>query len=105
MLLCREVVTSLLADNGSRAAVCAGAGNLGQALAWSGRKRVLDITVVASRFAPAVKLDAVRAQGATLELVDGYEMARASGSHRAAGHGAREPASAGDYAIPNPVLL
>ena len=73
-----EVVTSLLADNGSRALVCASGGNLGQALAWSGRKRGLDITVVASRFAPAVKLDAVRALGATLELVDGdHEMARA----------------------------
>ena len=34
-----EVVASLLACNGSRAVVCASAGNLGQALAWSGRGR------------------------------------------------------------------
>ncbi|MFF5292979.1 threonine ammonia-lyase [Paractinoplanes globisporus] len=72
-----EVVVSLLAGNGSRAAVCASAGNLGHALAWSGRGQGLDITVVASRFAPAAKLDRIRALGARLELVDGdFEMAR-----------------------------
>ncbi|MEE3067460.1 MAG: pyridoxal-phosphate dependent enzyme [Actinomycetota bacterium] len=73
-----EVVASLLADNGSSAVVCASGGNLGQALAWSGRARGLDVTVVASRFGPAVKLDRMRALGARLELVDGdHEMARA----------------------------
>src|SRR3954449_10644234 len=72
-----EVVASLLADNGSRAVVCASAGNLGQALAWSGRGRGLDVTVVASRFATATKLDRIRALGASLELVDGdHESAR-----------------------------
>jgi len=30
------MAASLLADNGSRAVVCASAGKLGQALAWSG---------------------------------------------------------------------
>jgi threonine dehydratase len=72
-----EVVASLLAGNGSRAVVCASAGNLGQALAWSGRGRGLDVTVVASRFAPAAKLDRIRALGARLELVDGdFDLAR-----------------------------
>jgi threonine dehydratase len=72
-----EVVAGLLADNGSRAVVCASAGNLGQALAWSGRGRGLDVTVVASRFATAAKLDRIRALGARLELVDGdHETAR-----------------------------
>jgi threonine dehydratase len=72
-----EVVASLLADTGSRAVVCASAGNLGQALAWSGAGRGLDVTVVASRYAPAAKLDRVRAWGAALELVDGdIELAR-----------------------------
>ncbi|MFD3920391.1 threonine/serine dehydratase [Streptomyces sp. NPDC058595] len=72
-----EVVASLLADSGQQAVVCASAGNLGQALAWSGRGRGLDVTVVASRFAAAVKLDRIRALGAGLELVDGdHEMAR-----------------------------
>lgn len=76
-----EVVASLLADSGQRAAVCASAGNLGQALAWSGRNRGLDVTVVASRFAPAVKLDRIRALGARLELVEGdIETARARAS-------------------------
>lgn len=72
-----EVVASLLADAGRGAAVCASAGNLGQALAWSGRTRGLDVTVVASRSATAAKLDRIRALGATLELVDGdHESAR-----------------------------
>jgi threonine dehydratase len=43
-----EVIPSLLAGHGSRAVVCASAGNLGQALAWSGRSRGLEVTVVAS---------------------------------------------------------
>jgi threonine dehydratase len=72
-----ELVTSLLAESGSRAVVCASAGNLGQALAWSGRGRGLSVTVVASRFAPAVKLDRIRALDARLELVDGdFDLAR-----------------------------
>ncbi|WP_328679662.1 pyridoxal-phosphate dependent enzyme [Streptomyces sp. NBC_01261] len=72
-----ELVASLLAEHGPRAVVCASAGNLGQALAWSGRGRGLDVTVVASRFATAAKLDRIRALGAGLELVDGdHESAR-----------------------------
>ncbi|WP_328829428.1 pyridoxal-phosphate dependent enzyme [Streptomyces sp. NBC_00252] len=72
-----EVVASLLAERGPRAAVCASAGNLGQALAWSGRGRGLEVTVVASRFATVAKLDRIRALGARLELVDGdHELAR-----------------------------
>jgi len=69
-----ELVTSRL---GRTAAVCASAGNLGQALAWSGRRRGLDVTVVASNRAPVAKLDRIRALGAELELVDGdFELAR-----------------------------
>lgn len=72
-----EVVASRLADDGSRAVVCASAGNLGQALAWSGRGRGLDVTVVASRSATRAKLDRIRTLGAGLELVDGdHELAR-----------------------------
>lgn len=72
-----EVIASLLADNGSSDLVCATAGNLGQALAWSGRARGLQVTVVASRFAPVSKLDRIRALDAQLELVDGdIEIAR-----------------------------
>lgn len=72
-----EVVTSLLAGHGPRAVVCASAGNLGQALARFGPGRGLDVTVVASRFATAAKLDRIRALDAGLELVDGdHETAR-----------------------------
>ncbi|HEY0695110.1 MAG TPA: pyridoxal-phosphate dependent enzyme [Kribbella sp.] len=72
-----ELLANNLADSGSLAVVCASAGNLGQALAWSGRKQNLDVTVVASRFATKTKLDRIRALGATLDLVDGdHEMAR-----------------------------
>ncbi|MEU4660008.1 pyridoxal-phosphate dependent enzyme [Streptomyces sp. NPDC023723] len=72
-----EVAATRLAGQGRPAVVCASAGNLGQALAWSGRRRGLDVTVVASRFATAAKLDRVRALGARLELVDGdHETAR-----------------------------
>ncbi|WP_157249161.1 threonine ammonia-lyase [Nonomuraea typhae] len=72
-----ELVTTGLAGTGSTAVVCASAGNLGQALAWSGRARGLEVTVVASRFAPAAKLDRIRALGARLELVDGdFDLAR-----------------------------
>ncbi|MFD6328715.1 threonine/serine dehydratase [Streptomyces niveus] len=72
-----EVVASLLGGEGAREVVCASAGNLGQALAWSGRGRGLGVRVVASRFATRTKLDRIRALGATLELVDGdHELAR-----------------------------
>ena len=72
-----EVITSSLAEGGERTVVCASAGNLGQALAWSGRNRGLNVTVVASRLAPAAKLDRIRALDAALELVDGdFDSAR-----------------------------
>lgn len=72
-----EVVTSRLLGNGSKAAVCASVGNLGHALAWSGRRRGLNITVVASSTAPAAKLERIRALGATLQLSDGdFDTAR-----------------------------
>ncbi|MFG1911671.1 threonine/serine dehydratase [Kribbella sp. NPDC048928] len=72
-----EVVADQLSRGTSHAVVCASAGNLGQALAWSGRHRDLAVTVVASRYATPAKLDRIRALGATLELVDGdHELAR-----------------------------
>jgi threonine dehydratase len=85
-----EVVASLLVNGGGRAAVCASAGNLGQALAWSGRRRGLDVTVVASRYATAAKLDRIRALGAELDLVDGdIEAARDRASRIAQQRGIR----------------
>ncbi|GAB2585413.1 threonine dehydratase [Paractinoplanes abujensis] len=83
-----ELVTSRLAA--ASAVVCASAGNLGQALAWSGRRRGLDVTVVARRRAPAVKLDRIRSFGARLELVDGdFEAARERAVHLARERGIR----------------
>lgn len=85
-----EVVAGTLAAAGARGAVCASAGNLGQALAWSGRARDLDVTVVASRSAPAIKLERIRALGAALELVDGdIEAARERAAAIAARDGIR----------------
>ncbi|WNV85714.1 pyridoxal-phosphate dependent enzyme [Umezawaea sp. Da 62-37] len=82
-----ELVTGRLVGQG---VVCASAGNLGQALAWSGGRRGLDVTVVASRWAPVVKLDRIRALGATLELVDGdIETARERASTIARRRGIR----------------
>ena len=80
----------VLARDGGRAAVCASAGNLGQALAWSGRQRGVEVAVVASRLATAAKLDRIRALGAELELVDGdIEDARARASRIAVERGIR----------------
>lgn len=85
-----EVITSLLADTGASAVVCASAGNLGQALAWSGRGRGIDVTVVASRYASAAKLERIRALDAKLELVDGdIETARERAAVIARGDGIR----------------
>lgn len=72
-----EVVASRLVEDGAQAVVCASAGNLGHALAWSGRRRGLTVTVVASHAAPAAKLDRIRELGARLKLVDGdFDVAR-----------------------------
>lgn len=72
-----ELVVRQLVDAGVGEIVCASAGNLGQALAWSARDREISVRIVASRFATAAKLDRIRALGATLELVDGdHEFAR-----------------------------
>lgn len=85
-----ELVTSLLTEQGRTAVVCASAGNLGQALAWSGRRRGLDVTVVASRRAPVAKLDRIRALGAQLQLVDGdIETARSRAASIARQRGIR----------------
>lgn len=85
-----EVVASGLAGAGSSAAVCASAGNMGHALAWSGRRRGLDITVVASRSAPAVKLECIRALGASLVLADGdFDVAREQAAAIARAEGIR----------------
>ncbi|MFI5708182.1 threonine/serine dehydratase [Kribbella sp. NPDC051620] len=64
-----ETVLSRLPEGG--AVVCASAGNLGQALAYSGRRRGIATTVVASSAANPVKIERMKALGATVILVDG----------------------------------
>ena len=73
-----ETALSRLAAQEERpAAVCASAGNLGQALAWSGASRHIPVTVVAARTANAVKIDRIRALGGTVRLAgDDIEDAR-----------------------------
>ena len=63
-----ETVTAGAGAQGASHVVCASAGNLGQALAWSGRRRGLDVTVVAARTANPVKLRRIAALGADLRL-------------------------------------
>ncbi|MFS2178181.1 threonine/serine dehydratase [Rhizobium pisi] len=67
-----EVVMSRLASTPDpKAAVCASAGNLGQALAYSGRTRGIGVTVVAATSANPAKIDRIRRLGAAVELVEG----------------------------------
>jgi threonine dehydratase len=67
-----EVVMSRLASSAApKAAVCASVGNLGQALAYSGRARGVDITVVAAASANTGKIHRIRRLGAAVELVEG----------------------------------
>jgi threonine dehydratase len=64
-----ETVLSRLHEAG--AVVCASAGNLGQALAYSGRRRGIAVTVVASVAANPLKIARMKALGADVVLVDG----------------------------------
>jgi threonine dehydratase len=64
-----ETVLARLHDAG--AVVCASAGNLGQALAFGGRRRGIGVTVVASAAANPLKIERMRTLGAEVILVDG----------------------------------
>ena len=67
-----ETVMARLAEKpGSSSAVCASAGNLGLAMAWSGRSRGISVTVVAGASANPYKLERIRALGATVRIVEG----------------------------------
>ena len=65
------VLARLQAQGTADAVVCASAGNLGQALAFSGRRRGMQVAVVASSAANPLKIDRMRALGADVILVDG----------------------------------
>ena len=66
-----ETVMARLTGSDPKAAVCASAGNLGQALAYSGRNRRISTTVVAGSTANPYKVERIRALGATVRIVDG----------------------------------
>lgn len=65
------VLARLLSQGDATSVVCASAGNLGQALAYSGRSRNFDVTVTASAAANPLKVEKMRALGANVVLVDG----------------------------------
>ena len=63
-----ETVAALARKQGASRMVCASAGNLGQALAYSGWGRGLAVTVVAASTANPLKLRQIAAFGATVRL-------------------------------------
>ena len=64
-----EAVAAAARAAGASRMVCASAGNLGQALAYSGRRRRLDVTVVAAETANPLKLRQIADLGADIQLV------------------------------------
>lgn len=63
-----EAVAAVALKRGMSRVVCASAGNLGQALAYSGSRRGLEVTVVAARTANPLKLRQIAAFGAIVRL-------------------------------------
>jgi threonine dehydratase len=63
-----ETVAELARSQGEASMVCASAGNLGQALAYSGSRRDMAVTVVAARTANPLKLRQIAAFGAAVRL-------------------------------------
>ena len=68
-----ETVAAVAREQGASRVVCASAGNLGQALAYSGSRRGLAVTVVAARTANPLKLRQIAALGAEVRL-DGEDI-------------------------------
>jgi threonine dehydratase len=63
-----ETAAAVARRKGASRVVCASAGNLGQALAYSGSRRGLEVTVVAARTANSLKLRQIAAFGADVRL-------------------------------------
>jgi threonine dehydratase len=62
------VLAGLAREGGHSAVVCASAGNLGQALAYSGARQGIPVTVFAAETASPLKVERMRALGATVHL-------------------------------------
>jgi threonine dehydratase len=63
-----ETAAAAARERGAARVVCASAGNLGQALAYSGSRRGLEVTVVAGGTANPLKLRRIEAFGAAVRL-------------------------------------
>jgi threonine dehydratase len=63
-----ETVTTFARQRGWSRVVCASAGNLGQALAYSGARRSISVTVVAAETANPLKVRQIAALGAEVRL-------------------------------------
>ena len=68
-----EMVAAVAREKGASRMVCASAGNLGQALAYSGQRRDLAVSVVAARTASPLKLRQIAAFGAVISI-DGEDI-------------------------------
>jgi threonine dehydratase len=83
------VMSSLARQQRSSAVVCASAGNLGQALAHSGARHGVSVTVVAGTSANPLKLERIQALGATVRLAgEDIEDARVAAREIAESQGA-----------------
>ncbi|HEV2781402.1 MAG TPA: pyridoxal-phosphate dependent enzyme [Actinophytocola sp.] len=69
------VVSKLASERRYPSVVCASAGNLGQALAYSGARRGMPVAVFAAASASTVKIERMRSLGATVHL-DGDDIER-----------------------------
>ena len=69
------VMAAVAAEGRFESAVCASAGNLGLALAYSGARRGCPVTVFAAETANPLKIDRMRAAGAVVHL-DGGDIER-----------------------------
>ena len=63
-----DTLLARMPHDGTRSVVCASAGNLGLALAYAGRRRGFDVTMVAARTAVPAKLQRMRDWGARVVL-------------------------------------
>ncbi len=70
-----DTVMAALLEQKYESAVCASAGNLGLALAYSGARRGVSVTVFAAATANPLKIDRMRSAGATVHL-DGADIER-----------------------------
>jgi threonine dehydratase len=84
------LVGAALATEPHRPLVCASAGNWGQAVAWSGRRRGVQVRVWAATSANPLKVERMRALGALVQLEgEDFDAAKAAARAWADGAGAR----------------